>query len=200
MTATTMDMTNKKTFLATTCLKTPFEEKLPASLLKRILPLIFFVLLTSCHRNWYKPMGYLFKDVPKNGNPGFTLGWIHGCESGLGTQFAGAIYQSFYSWKRDPDIASSNPNIEKIRKRYPKELKRIDWSNQAEIKKNFSDYNTIFWGAHYYCRQMAIGLLISADMKPPVADDERYNPMAHSVGNVWKITGRGDTRIGTGLW
>lgn len=145
-------------------------------------------------------MGYVFKDVPKGGTPGFTLGWNHGCESGLATQFGGAIYQSFYNWKRDPDIAASNPDIEKIRKKYPKELKSVNWGNRKEVLKNFSDYNTIFWGAHYYCRQMIVGLLIAADMKPPVADEERYDPGAHSVGNVWKMTGRGDTRIGTGFW
>lgn len=46
-------------------------------------------------------MGWVFKNIPKDGTPGYKLGWIHGCESGLGTQFGGAIYQSFYTWKRD---------------------------------------------------------------------------------------------------
>ena len=163
--------------------------------------LIFLILgLCSCYRNWYKPMGKVFKDVPKGGTPGFRLGWIHGCESGLGTQFGGAIYQSFYTWSRDPDIASSKPDIEKIRKRYKKELKGVNWNNPAEVKKNFSDYNIIFWGGHAYCRQMVVGILIASDMKPPLPDEERYDPMAHSLGSIWKMTGRGDTRIGTGLW
>lgn len=169
--------------------------------MKRKISVFFLLLiLCSCYPNWYKPMGKVFKNAPKNGSPGFRLGWIHGCESGLSTQFGGAIYQSFYTWKRDPDITSSEPDYDKIRKRYRKELKDIDWNNINDIKKNFSDYNTIFWGGHIFCRQAVIGMLISADMKPPVADDERYNPMAHSLGNIWKMTGRGDTRIGTGLW
>ena len=145
-------------------------------------------------------MGWIFKNIPKEGSPGFRLGWIHGCESGLGTQFGGAIYQSFYTWKRDPDIASSNPDYNKIRKRYKKELKDINWNNVAEIKKNLNDYNTVFWMGHYFCRQTILGTLQTADMAPPVADEERYDPMAHSLGNIFKMTGKGDTRIGTGLW
>ena len=69
--------------------------------------ILLFLTLNSCSPYWYKPMGFIFNHVPKEGSPGFRLGWMHGCESGLGTQFGGAIYQSFYSWKRDPDIASS---------------------------------------------------------------------------------------------
>ena len=70
-------------------------------------------------------MGFIFRHAPKEGSPGFRLGWMHGCESGLGTQFGGAIYQSFYSWKRDVDIASSNPDYKKIKNRYKKELKDV---------------------------------------------------------------------------
>jgi hypothetical protein len=156
-------------------------------------------LLSACSTpNWYKPYGYfMFKQMPKNGTPGFKLGWLHGCESGLSTQFAGAFYMTFYSWKKDPDIASVDPNIDKIRKRYPKELKNVNWKSTAEVKKNFSDYNTIFWNAHAFCRHSALGLLYTADMAPPLPGEERYNMMAHSVGNVFKITAR-DTRVGSG--
>ena len=89
--------------------------------------------------------------MPKNGSPGFKLGWIHGCESGLGSQFGGAFFMSFYSWKRDPDIASVDPNITRIRARYKKELKDVNWDNPAEVKKNLSDYNsvTVLFLAHY---------------------------------------------------
>jgi hypothetical protein len=167
---------------------------------KIILCFLISLALSSCSKYWYKPMGWVFNHVPKEGSPGFKLGWLHGCESGLGTQFGGAIYQSFYTWKRDPDIASANPDYNVIRKRYKKELKGVNWRDIKDIKKNLSDYNTIFWGGHYFCRQVIIGTLLTADMAPPVADEERYNPMAHSLGNIFKMTGRGDTRIGTGLW
>jgi hypothetical protein len=167
---------------------------------KIILCFLFSLILTSCSKYWYKPMGWVFNHVPKEGSPGFKLGWLHGCESGLGTQFGGAIYQSFYTWKRDPDIASANPDYNVIRKRYKKELRGVNWRDIKDIKKNLSDYNTIFWGGHYFCRQVIIGTLQTADMAPPVADEERYNPMAHSLGNIFKMTGKGDTRIGTGLW
>ena len=163
--------------------------------------LIFF--LASCSTpNWYKPMGLrVFRKMPKEGTPGFKLGWIHGCESGLGTQFGGSIYQSFYSWHRDPDITSSDPDINKIRVRYKKELRAINWNNKNEITKNFSDYNSIFWGAHYFCRQVVLGTMQAADMEAPLPGEERYNPGKHSVGNIWKLNGRGDVRIGsTGLW
>jgi len=168
--------------------------------LKKLICLLILFNSCACTKYWYKPMGWIFKNIPKEGSPGFRLGWIHGCESGLGTQFGGAIYQSFYTWKRDPDIASSNPDYNKIRKRYKKELKDINWNNVAEIKKNLNDYNTVFWMGHYFCRQTIIGTLQTADMAPPVADEERYDPMAHSLGNIFKMTGKGDTRIGTGLW
>jgi len=165
---------------------------------KKIFILFFALLATNCSTpNWYKPYGYkLFSQMPKNGTPGFKLGWVHGCESGLGSQFAGAFYMSFYTWKRDPDIASVDPNIPRIRTRYRKELKGVNWDNPAEVNKNFSDYNTIFWGAHIFCRHSALGILQSAAMAPPNPGDDRYNMGAHSVGNVFKITAR-DTRLGT---
>lgn len=137
----------------------------------------------------------LFSQMPKGGTPGFRLGWIHGCESGLGSQFAGAFYMTFYTWNRDVDIASVDPNINRIRTRYKKELRGINWDNAAEVRKNFSDYNTIFWGAHAFCRHAALGILQTADMNPPIPGDERYNMMGHSVGNVFKLTKR-DARLG----
>ena len=87
--------------------------------------LILPISLSSCFwvPNWYKPQGYfIFRQAPKEGSPGFKLGWIHGCESGMGTQFGGTMYMTFYTWKKDPDISSSSPDINKIRNRYKKEL------------------------------------------------------------------------------
>ncbi len=168
--------------------------------------IIFFtaILLIGCVPNWYKPYGYsLFKQMPKGGSPGFRLGWIHGCESGLGSQFGGSIYMSFYTWKKDPDIALTEPDYEKIRKRYKKELADIDWNNPAEVKKNFNDYNTIFWGGHIFCRHSVLGILQTAEMAPPLPGEDRYDPAKHSLGNIWKITGKGDTRYGAtpaSLW
>jgi hypothetical protein len=163
------------------------------------LSLFLFFTLAACAPNWYKPMGQmLFSYMPKDGSPGFKLGWIHGCQSGLGSQFAGAFYMTFYTWSRDPDITSSNPNIQVIRERYKKELKDINWDNPAEVKKNFSDYNTIFWGAHSFCRHSALGILQTARMAPTLPGDERFDPGAHNLGSIWRITGKGDTRIGAG--
>ncbi len=174
--------------------------------MKNLFKLILLIALSSCSvANWYKPMGYrLFRTMPEGGTPGFELGWIHGCESGLGTQFGGGIYQSFYTWKRDPDITSSNPDIAKIRTRYKKELKKVNWDNLADVKKNFSDYNSIFWGAHYYCRQSVLGSMQASGANPTLPGEARLDPSSsnfQSVGSVWKLNGRGDTRIGsTGLW
>jgi hypothetical protein len=166
---------------------------------KKILIIFLIYFISNCSTpNWYKPMGYaLFSQMPKGGTPGFKLGWIHGCESGLGSQFAGAFYMTFYTWRRDVDIASVDPNISKIRARYKKELRAVNWDNPVEVSKNLSDYNTIFWGAHAFCRHSALGVLETADMVPSLPGGERYNMMAHSVGNVFKITAKGDTRWGS---
>lgn len=169
--------------------------------MKKILAIITIIFLSACAKNWYKPMGQvLFSQMPKGGSPGYELGWIHGCESGLGSQFAGALYMNFYTWKRDTDIALSEPDYDKIRRRYKKELANVNWNDINDIKKNLSDYNTIFWGAHAFCRHSALGILQTATMDPKLAGQDRYNPMEHSLGNVWKMTGKGDTRIGTGNW
>jgi hypothetical protein len=164
-----------------------------------IITLIFF--LTSCYRNWYKPAGYLFTNMPKGGTPGFELGWIQGCESGLGTQFGSAFYMTMYTWNRDPDITSSKPDIEKIRNRYKKELKDVNWNDANDIKKNFNDYNTIFWAAHAFCRHSTVGMLQTAGLTPDLIKEGRWKPEQHSIGAVWKLTGKGDVRIGaSGLW
>lgn len=145
-------------------------------------------------------MGYtLFKQMPK-GSPGFELGWVHGCQSGLGSQFGTAAYHTFYTWSRDPDITSTTPDIARIRARYPRELSKINWNDENDIKKNFSDYNTIFWGAHAFCRHSVLGILQSAGMGPVLPGEERFELGKHNVGSVWKMDGKGDVRIGTGFW
>lgn len=167
--------------------------------MNKIIIIFTLIFLNSCVANWYKPMGYrVFKQMPKGGSPGFELGWIHGCQSGLGSQFGGSFYMSFYSWSRDPDISSSTPNIDVIRNRYKKELKKINWNNPEEIKKNFDDYNKIFWSAHIFCRHSILGTLQSAGMTPPLPSQQRYDPSAHNIGSIWKINGKGDTRFATG--
>lgn len=164
---------------------------------KKVLSILIILLLGSCVANWWKPYGYvMFRQMPKGGTPGFNLGWTHGCQSGLGSQFGGSVFMTFYTWSRDPDITSVNPDIPKIRARYKKELKHVNWDNPANIKKNFSDYNTVFWSSHIFCRHSVLGILQTADMTPSLAGKSRYDPSAHSIGNVWKINGKGDTRYG----
>ncbi len=167
------------------------------------------LIITGCYPNWYKPMGHLFTYIPENGSPGLKLGWIHGCESGLGTQFGGGIYMSFYSWKRDPDITSSNPNIPLIRERYKKELKGVNWNDPNDIKKNFSDYNTIFWSGHIFCRHSVLGNLQTTQVPttgdqgliPALPGEDRYDMTKGNIGYIWMIHGKGDARIGNaGNW
>jgi hypothetical protein len=167
---------------------------------KNIILIIFIITLGSCSvPNWYKPHGYLtFRQMPKGGTPGFNLGWIHGCQSGMGSDFGMALGMTFYTWSKDPDIASSNPDIPKIKARYKKELKDINWNDEAEVKQNFSDYNTIFWSAVSFCKHSLLGSLQMSGVNPALPGDARYDPSSHSIGNVWKINGRGDTRIGSG--
>lgn len=169
---------------------------------KLFIPLLLILTLTGCVANWWKPQGYIiFRQMPDGGTPGFELGWIHGCESGLGSQFGGAIYMSFYTWKKDTDILSDNPPIDKIRKRYKKRLKNVDWNNPAEVAKNFSDYKKVFWASHIFCRHAVLGNLQSADMAPPNPNEKRYEMGKHNLGSIWKINGKGDTRFATGgLW
>jgi hypothetical protein len=166
----------------------------------RIISILLLLLIASCSNpNWWKPQGHLFNHMPKGGSPGFNLGWIHGCQSGMGSQFGGAFGMTFYTWSKDPDIASSNPDIPKIKARYKKELKDINWDDINEVKKNFSDYNTIFWGAHSFCRHSRLGILQTAGMNPTLPGDDRYDPGAHNVGSIWNMDARGDVRMKS-LW
>ena len=173
-------------------------------LLKKLSTIILIIFLTSCADNWYKPMGQvMFKEMPKGGSPGFELGWKHGCESGLGTAFANGFYMAFYTWHRDVDITSSKPNLDVIRKRYKKELKKVNWKDSRDIDKNFNDYNTIFWSAHAFCRHSVVGIQQTAGTAPKLPGDSRYDPSdkGNTIGGVWNLNGRGDVRIGaTGLW
>lgn len=170
------------------------------NILRKFCIIFSLLLVTSCGPYWYKPNGKVFKNAPTTGTPGFRLGWMHGCESGFSSQFGGAMYMSFYQWKKDPDISSpiSSPeSIARIREKYgKKELAKVNWNNPAEVQKNFSDYRYIFWGAHIYCRHSALGTLQAADMNPPLPSEERYNPAKADIGNVYRIDGKGDTRWG----
>lgn len=167
------------------------------------LPLLLsFLILIGCNvPNWYKPYGYsTFKHLPKNTSPGFALGWIHGCQSGMGTQFGGAFYQTFYTWSRDPDITSTSPNYQTIKSRYRKELSKVNWSSREDVKNNFDDYNKIFWKAHIFCRHTVLGTLQNAGFNPSLPGEERFSFSKHSLGSIWSISGATDTRIGTGQW
>ncbi len=166
---------------------------------KIIISTLLILFLASCGKHWYKPRGYLlFSMKPKGGSPGYSLGWDHGCESGAGTQFGGGFFVSFYRWKKDPDIASSRPNIERIRRKYgDKELKDVNWNDPEDIKRNFADYNLVFWDAHFLCRQVTLGTLQMADMTPNLPGETRYNPESHYIGQVYSITSKGDPRLGS---
>lgn len=130
---------------------------------------------------------------------GYNLGWKHGCQSGLATQFSGAIGMTFYQWSRDPDITSVNPNIPAIRERYPEEFGGVNWGDPVDIRRNFSDYNLVFWDAHAFCRQTALGSLRSSIGNPPIPSETRYIPQ--NIGDIYGIGGPYDSRIGsTGMW
>lgn len=161
--------------------------------ISKIFIIIILLSITSCSRYWYKPYGVVFNDMPKGGTPGFNLGWRHGCESGLALQFGGAIYMTFYSWHKDVDIISTNPDIDKIRKRYGKELD-IDWNNPEVVKKNFSDYKNIFAIARSHCKYAVFGTMQLAQGDPPLPGESRYEPGAWSLRNIYTLEGRGDTR------
>lgn len=172
-------------------------------MLKKVLLTLLLINISACGPYWYKPYGKVFTQLPKGGTPGFNLGWTHGCQSGMGTQFGGAIYMTFYTWSRDPDIIKTYKtpeDIDRIRKRYPKELGKVDWNNPLEVNKNFSDYNNIFWAAHSFCHGYVLGQLQNANMSPPIPSQERINFNNMSIGNVYKIDGRGDGRWGNGYW
>lgn len=160
------------------------------------------MIIASCGPHWHKPHSSIFKLMPK-GTPGFELGWQHGCESGLGTQFGGAIMMTFYTWHRDVQITKSNPtpeDIEAVRRRYPKELRGVNWNNPEDVKRNFSHYNSVFWQGHAFCRQSILGRLQNAGMNPPIPGDTRVEFDKIDIGNIYKIDGRGDARWGNGYW
>jgi hypothetical protein len=164
--------------------------------------ILIFLLFSGCGPYWYKPHGSLFRQMPK-GSPGFELGWKHGCSSGLGSQFTGAIFMTFYTWSRDPDIIKykkTPQDIARIRARYPKELKNINWSDPKDINKNFAHYNKMFWKAHAFCRHSALGQMQNAGMSIPIPGQSRIDFEQHDIGKIYKIDGRGDARWGNGLW
>jgi len=162
---------------------------------------LLLLLLSSCTPNWYKPFGYtIFRKVPKGGSPGLTLGWIQGCESGLATNFGGGIYMYFYRWNRDVDITSANPDVDRIRRRYKKELAKVDWNNPADISKNFSDYNAIFWNAYGFCKASILGTLQAAEIRPKMPGQDRFVLGEETIGAVWKLNGKGDARLAKGAW
>lgn len=168
--------------------------------LKKVFNVLLLVtFLSSCSTpNWYKPRGYLlFSMMPKGGSPGYSLGWIHGCQSGAGTQFGGSFFLSSYKWSKDPDITSVRGDREVIRKRYPKRLKDINWNDEVDIKRNFSDYRLVFWDAHFLCRQVVLGTLQMGGMTPNLPGEARYNPADHHIGNIYSITSKGDPRLGS---
>jgi hypothetical protein len=170
---------------------------------KKVLLLTLLIFTSSCGPYWYKPHGSIFKMTPKGGSPGFNLGWKHGCESGLGTQFGGAVYMTFYTWHRDVEITKNNPtpaDIETVRLRYPEELKGVNWNNPQDVEKNFRHYNSIFWQGHNFCRQSILGSLQNAAMTPAIPGDERVDFTKGAIGNIYKIDGRGDARLGNGYW
>lgn len=168
-------------------------------MIKNITILLAILLFTSsCTSYWYKPMGArVFKYKPKEGTPGFKLGWEHGCESGLATQFGNSFYMDFYQWKKDPQISMANPSpndVDMIRRRYGKEL-NINWNNPEEVRKNFSDYKNVFWVSHAFCRHTALGSQQAAGANPGLpGEGYLYDPGKWSVGNVWKMDAKGDTR------
>jgi hypothetical protein len=162
---------------------------------------LLLLLLTSCSRYWYKPYGKIFNHKP-SGSPGLELGWVHGCESGLGTQFGGAIMMTFYSWNKDETIAAysgeninpNSPEIIEVRNKYGKDLD-IDWNNPQEIAKNFNEYNMIFWRSHIFCRHSILQTLNSSEMTPPLPSEQRYEMDKHSPMDVWKFDRGNNFRI-----
>jgi hypothetical protein len=164
---------------------------------KNIITVFALFLLSSCGPYWYKPMGKIFKQAPKapeEASYGFRLGWIHGCESGLATNFGGTFFMTFYDWKRDPDLLAENLDRNKLSKRYEKELP-INWNNDREVEKNVYDYNNIFWTAHKYCRHYVLGSLRMAEMNPGLpSSGERFTLGNHNITDIYRLDGFGDTR------
>ena len=163
-------------------------------IVNKIIIITLFLFCSSCSKFWYKPYGKVFNLGPKKGSPGFKLGWEHGCISGLGSQFGGAVMMTFYTWTKDVQIAKrvqTPQDIEDIKNRYPQELKDINWNNPQEVTKNFNDYKTVFWNAHGYCHGMILGALQNATMNPTIPGQTRYVPGSDNLNSIYRIDGRG---------
>ena len=163
----------------------------------KIINFLLILSLTSCGPYWYKPMGKIFKQAPKAPEYGsycYRLGWIHGCESGLATNFGGVFYMTFYDWKRDSDLLATNVDRELLKERYEEELP-IDWNNSDIVEKNMYDYNTIFWRAHLYCRHSALGSLKMVGFDPSLpGKGDRFMLGNHSASDLYRLDSFGDTR------
>ncbi len=169
----------------------------------KIISVLIFLFTSSCGPYWYKPYGKIFKQAPKDGTPGYRTGWMHGCESGLSTQFGSAIMMTFYKWKKDPLLSVANPDLNLVRAKYEKEWK-INWNNPSEIKDNIRNYKTVFWIGHIFCRHAILGTYQLAgdayggSMDPTLAGDQRYQPGGHNLGNIYSFQGRGNMQ--PSLW
>ena len=169
-------------------------------ILKSVALILILTLFSSCGAYWYKPMGKIFNQAPKapeEASYGFRLGWMHGCESGLATNFGGVFFMTFYRWSRDADLLAQPLNKSKLSRRYKKEMP-IDWNNDLEVNKNVSDYNTIFWRVHQYCRHYALGSLRMVGFDPTLpggkGKGDRFMLGNHSVTDLYRLDGFGDTR------
>ena len=169
-------------------------------ILKSVALILILTLFSSCGAYWYKPMGKIFNQAPKapeEASYGFRLGWMHGCESGLATNFGGVFFMTFYRWSRDADLLAQPLNKSKLSRRYKKEMP-IDWNNDLEVNKNVSDYNTIFWRGHLYCRHYALGSLRMVGFDPTLpggkGKGDRFMLGNHSVTDLYRLDGFGDTR------
>lgn len=125
------------------------------------------ITVTGCYPNWWKPHGYLFKYMPKDGSPEYRLAWKHGCESGLGTAFGGTLYKHFYTWTKDQKML------------------------------NEPDYTKVFWMVHLFCRHVVLGTLQMANMEAPLPGDKTYPFTSftigtHNLGSIYQIRGTGN--------
>ena len=164
----------------------------------KLASIFSFLFTASCGPYWYKPYGKIFKQVPKDGTPGYRQGWMDGCESGLATQFGSGFMMTFYKWKKDPLLSQDKPDLNLVRAKYEDKWD-IDWNNKSEISDNARHYKKIFWISHIFCRHSIVGTYQTAQdayggsMDPPLPGEERYNPGAHSLGNIWSFHGRGSS-------
>jgi hypothetical protein len=51
----------------------------------------------------FKPMPWIFKQVPQDASASVKKGWIDGCESGLASM-TNSFYRSFYRFQQDPAL------------------------------------------------------------------------------------------------